>query len=92
MGRIVAWKLGEVIPDRRFRALVLAKPGDTLEGQYRKLAGLRSRPDAVIIYCGHNEFFSRIPCSRKVHQYRDEHARSWNAWTISRAAPLPCSV
>jgi lysophospholipase L1-like esterase len=72
VGEIVAWKLGEVIPERRFRALVLAKPSDTLEIQHRKLATLRHRPDAVIVYCGHNEFSSRIPWSRRVHHYRDE--------------------
>jgi lysophospholipase L1-like esterase len=72
VGRIVAWKLGEAIPQRRFQALVLAKPSDTLELQYRKLAGLRHRPGAVIVYCGHNEFSSRIPWSRRAHHYRDE--------------------
>ena len=72
VGKIVAWKLGEAIPGRRFSTLVLAEPGATLEGQYRKLADLRRRPDAVIVYCGHNEFFSRIASTRKVHQYRDD--------------------
>ena len=72
VGEIVAWKLGEAIPGRRFRALVLAHPGDTLETQYHNLARLRRRPDAVIVYCGHNEFSSRIPWSRKVDYYRDD--------------------
>ncbi len=72
VGRIVVWKLGEAIPQRRFRALVLAKPGDTLETQYGKLAGLRQRPGAVIVYCGHNEFTCRIPWSRRVRFYCDE--------------------
>ena len=72
MGRIVAWQLGEVIPRRRFRALVLAEPGNTLEGQYRKLAGLRRRPDVLIVDCGHNEFSARFPWSRKVDHYRDD--------------------
>ena len=72
VGRIVAWQLGEVIPDRRFDAVVLAKPCETLEIQYRKLAGIRRRPDVVIVYCGHNEFFSRMPWSRKVAHYRDD--------------------
>ena len=72
VGKIVAWQLGNVIPGRRFRALVLAKPAETLEMQYRRLAGLRRRPDALIVYCGHNEFSSRIPWSRKVHHYHDD--------------------
>ena len=72
VGRIVAWKLGEAIPGREFHTLVLANPGATLEGQYRKLAGLRRRPDALIVYSGHNEFHARIPLSRQVKHYRDE--------------------
>ena len=72
VGDIVAWKLGEVIPGGGSDALVLAKPGDTLEGQYRKLAGLRRRPDALIVYCGHNEFAARIPWSARNDHYRDE--------------------
>ena len=71
VGKIVAWQLGEVIPGRRFRASVLAIPGDTLEGQYRQLSKLRRRPDVVIVYCGHNEFFIRVPFSRRVEHYHD---------------------
>ena len=71
VGKIVAWQLGEVIPGRRFRASVLALPGDTLEGQYRQLSKLRRRPDVVIVYCGHNEFFIRVPFSRRVEHYLD---------------------
>jgi hypothetical protein len=72
VGRIVSWQLAEAIPGRRFGALVLAEPGDTLEGQCRKLARLRRRPDALIVYCGHNEFFAQVPWSRKVDHYRDD--------------------
>jgi lysophospholipase L1-like esterase len=71
VGKIVAWQLGEVIPAHRFRASVLAMPGDTLEGQYRQLSELRRRPDVVIVYCGHNEFFIRVPFSRRVEHYHD---------------------
>jgi tetratricopeptide (TPR) repeat protein len=72
VGRIVAWQLGEVMPEKRFRADVLATPGDTLEGQHRKLAGIRRRPDAVIVYCGHNEFFCRIGWSWRRPYYSDD--------------------
>jgi lysophospholipase L1-like esterase len=71
VGKIVAWQLGEVIPARRFRALVLATPGDTLEGQYRQLSELRRRPDVVIVYCGHNELFIRVPLTRRIEHYHD---------------------
>lgn len=69
VGKIVAWKLGEVIPTRRFDALVLAQPGDILEGQYYQLSRLRRRPDVLIVYCGHNEFYARVDWSRRVVHY-----------------------
>jgi tetratricopeptide (TPR) repeat protein len=72
VGQIVAWQLGEVMPEKRFRADVLATPGDTLDGQHRKLAGIRRRPDAVIVYCGHNEFFCRIGWSWRRLYYLDD--------------------
>ena len=72
VGTIVAWQLGEVIPTRRFRAIVLAQPGDTLEGQYHALSKLRRRPDVVIVYCGHNEFYARVDWSRRVAHYPDQ--------------------
>jgi hypothetical protein len=74
IGRIVVWQLQEMLPTRRFRLEVLAHQGDTLEHQHRKLAGLRVRPDVLIVYCGHNEFLSRIPALREVDHYRDDRS------------------
>ena len=51
---------------------MFARPGDSLKGQYRKLAGLARRPDAIIVYCGHNELSDGIPWSHKVVHYVDE--------------------
>ena len=59
-GQIVAWQLQEAVPDRRFECEILAWLGDSLEKQHHKLAGLKRRPDAVIIYSGHNEFAARF--------------------------------
>jgi hypothetical protein len=59
-GQIVAWRLQEAIPDRRFECEVLAWLGDSLEMQHHKLASLKQRPHAVIIYSGHNEFAARF--------------------------------
>jgi hypothetical protein len=58
-GHIVAWKLGEVIPDRRVRLEVLAQPGFHLERMHGWLAAYRRRTDLLIIYSGHNEFTGR---------------------------------
>ncbi len=60
VGQIVAWKLQQAVPARKFVCEILAWLGDSLEKQHLKLAGLRQRPDAVIIYSGHNEFAARF--------------------------------
>lgn len=60
VGQIVAWKLGEAVPSRRFVCEILAWLGHSLEQQHRKLAEIERRPDAVIIYSGHNEFAARF--------------------------------
>ena len=60
VGQIVAWQLQESVPGRRFECEILAWLGDSLEKQHHKLAGLKRRPDAVIIYSGHNEFAARF--------------------------------
>jgi lysophospholipase L1-like esterase len=71
VGSIVAWQLGIAMPGRKFRVEMLAHEGDTLARQHAKLAQLRRRPDAVIIYCGHNEFAARWAWSREVDHYVD---------------------
>jgi hypothetical protein len=60
VGQIVAWKLQQAIPDRRFVCEILAWLGASLEQQHLKLAGIERKPDAVIIYSGHNEFAARF--------------------------------
>ena len=91
VGHIVAWQLGLAIPERRFRVEMLAMPGDTLEGQHHKLAGLSHKPDALIVYCGHNEFAAHISYSRKVDHYADDRpsALLWGLDDFAvRASPL----
>ncbi len=72
VGKIVAWQLEGAMPGRKFQVEMLAEPGATLERQFRKLGGLKRRPDALIVYCGHNEFSATIPWSRKLEYYIDE--------------------
>jgi hypothetical protein len=71
VGKIVKWQLERAIPTRRFHLDLVAHRGDTLEGQYQKLAALTRRPDVLIVYCGHNEF-ANISWSRRVDHYIDE--------------------
>jgi hypothetical protein len=65
VGQIVTWRLAEAVADRRFQCEILAYPGDSLEMQHHKLAALKHRPDAVIIYAGHNEFVARFEEERE---------------------------
>ena len=72
IGQIVGWQLERAIPGQKVNVGVIAKPADTLKGQYKKLAGLTRRPDVLIVYCGHNEFFDGVASIRRVTHYRDE--------------------
>ena len=83
VGQIVAWQLSEAVADRRFDCEILAYPGDSLEMQHHKLADLKQRPDAVIIYAGHNEFVARFEEERE--GWLDEQAGTGLARLAYRA-------
>ena len=72
VGKIVGWQLEQVIPGQSCRVETLAEPGATLEGQHEKLSRVRHYIDALIVYCGHNEFAATIPSSRRLAYYVDE--------------------
>lgn len=72
VGAIVGWKLAGVFPGRRVSVDVWARKGANLEQMRLRLATLRRRPDAVLIYSGHNEFQSVFPWGRVVPHYLDE--------------------
>jgi hypothetical protein len=84
VGQIVAWQLQEAIPDRRFTCEILAWLGDSLEDQHHKLAHLKRRPHAVIIYSGHNEFAARFEEERD--PWLDEEPRTWVLQKVYRAS------
>jgi hypothetical protein len=71
IGRIIAWQLAKVLPERPIRVKTVARSGDTLEMQQKVLANLARRPDILLIYCGHNEFFSRLWWARNLDYYVD---------------------
>ncbi len=64
IGQLIAWKLAQAVPDRRFEPEILAWLGDSLENQHQKLARITRKPDALIVYSGHNEFASRFEENR----------------------------
>jgi hypothetical protein len=66
VGQIVGWQLGKVMPGRRFEVDVRARLGITLEQAHQDLAGLKRRPDVLIVYSGNNEFQARYEGTRDV--------------------------
>jgi hypothetical protein len=65
VGQIVGWQLERLFPSRRFKVDVLARPGSTLRDALEQLRSLRRRPDGILLYSGHNEFFSRYSWARR---------------------------
>jgi tetratricopeptide (TPR) repeat protein len=64
VGQIVAWQIEEAIPGRRVLLDIRANLGKNLEEMHTGLVDLKHKPDALIIYSGHNEFLSRFEDSR----------------------------
>lgn len=64
VGQIVGWQLEEVMRGMRVDVDIRANLARNLEDMHLSLAGLKRRPDAMIIYSGHNEFLSRFDTAR----------------------------
>jgi len=88
VGKIVAWQLEKAIPARPVRLNVLARSGDTLQTQCRALANLERRPEILIVYCGHNEFSSRLWWCRDLRYYLDAGQPSWQEVFLDRVVDL----
>ncbi len=69
---IVAWKLGEAFPQMDVRVENQAAPGIPLQSMHTKLAGVKRRPELVILYAGHNEFMARFDVAHGAFHYADE--------------------
>jgi len=81
IGAIVKWRLELANPGTDVRLTVLARSGDTLEKQHEALARLNRRPDILIVYCGHNEFFSRFFAFSDLPYYvLDGRPGGWNRY------------
>lgn len=81
MGQILAWQLEQVLPGQRVHVEMRAAVGLTLEGAVQKITDLTRRPDAILVYSGHNEFHGRYGWDREVSHYDDEIADpSWRAF------------
>jgi hypothetical protein len=76
VGQVVGWQLERVFPGRQVRVDVRADGGLCLEQAVLRLETLRRRPDALIVFAGHNEFQSRYGWSRNVRHYVEEGPES----------------
>jgi hypothetical protein len=72
VGQIAAWQLERVFPGRKIEVEIWATGGAILETMHQKLATLTYRPDALIVFSGHNEYYGRWAWSRNVPYYDDE--------------------
>jgi hypothetical protein len=75
VGQIVGWQLERVFPGRAVQVDVWAKGGSTLESVNQNLTELTYRPDALLLFSGHNEFQGRFAWSRNVPYYPEEQRR-----------------
>ena len=89
VGQIVAWQLQRAVPTRRFELDILAFLGDSLEQQHKKLSAITKRPDAVIIYSGHNEFTARFEENRDYSLAEEPRLRLLqSAYRVSLHSPF----
>ncbi len=68
-GQIAGWKLESVFPGRPIDVNIWATGGATLRQMHNRLAGLTYRPDAIMVYVGHNEFQGRYAWQREPGGY-----------------------
>jgi tetratricopeptide (TPR) repeat protein len=72
VGQIAAWKLESVFLGRPIRVDIRASGGLTIKLAHDQLAGLVYRPDAMIVFLGHNEFATRFPWMREPGGYYED--------------------
>jgi tetratricopeptide (TPR) repeat protein len=88
---LVKWRLEQENLAKVIRVKVLAFQGHTLEKQHKELAGLKRKPDVLLVYCGHNEFTARLPDARDLDYYLDSGVpRPWERFVerVERASPI----
>jgi lysophospholipase L1-like esterase len=90
VGKVVAWQLRRVFPQTAFHLEVQARAGWTLETMHQKLAESTRRPDAILLYAGHNEFASRDGWSSSPDEpyYHDDPGPPWPLGPARRLARL----
>jgi hypothetical protein len=84
VAKVVAWRLEQLLPGRRVTVEVQADGGICLEQAVARLLSLKRRPNALLLFCGHNEFQARFGWSRNVAYYQDENPRFLSIWNFER--------
>jgi hypothetical protein len=89
IGQLVAWQLERIFPGRRVFVDTRAVGGICLDDAVQTLSKPWRKPDAVLLYSGHNEFHARYELMREVPYYQDEFRIRENAtrW-LRRVSPL----
>jgi tetratricopeptide (TPR) repeat protein len=72
VGQAIAWQLEQVFRDRPVRLHMRAVSGCRLEQAMKRLSDRLPRPDAILVYSGHNEFQSRFAWTRTPPYYADD--------------------
>ena len=88
VAQIVAWRMEKVFPGSAIEVDMWAKGGATLKMMHQKLGDLTYRPDALMLYVGHNEFQGRYPWMREVPHYLDDNQVPSGAPRLSRLASI----
>ncbi len=76
VAQIVGWKLESVLPGRAVDVDVRARGGFCLEQALLALDGLDYKPDAILLFSGHNEFHARYGWDRNVAHYVEDGPES----------------
>ncbi|WP_165230377.1 tetratricopeptide repeat protein [Aquisphaera insulae] len=93
-GQIAGWKLEEVL-HRRVELDIWATGGAILEGMHQQLSELTYRPDALIVFSGHNEFQGRWAWDRNSAGDAPEgraEAPERPAWQVILGASPACRL
>src|SRR5262249_60270803 len=69
VGQIVGWQLERIFPGREIRVDIRADGGLCLEQAVLRLEDLKRRPEAILVFTGHNEFQARYGWARHVRHY-----------------------
>jgi len=89
IGQIVGWQLERTFPGRRVVVDIQGMGGFSLQEAIGRLRYLKRRPDAVLLYSGHNEFQAFYRLSREVDYYADRvSGRTRATWALRSASRL----